>query len=105
LELFRLMGIKEAEDDDENDHGHVAENELPVLARYGLYSARLRCTYKGKTYRARVRHDGTIRFDGRVYQSPSAAAVAILKRPANGWYWWKYERARGDWVSLTELRN
>ncbi|MBI3696535.1 MAG: hypothetical protein HY238_17055 [Acidobacteria bacterium] len=56
--------------------------------------------------RARVRRDGRIRFARKAYFSPSAAGSAALRgRPCNGWVFWQYERAPGDWVPLDELRK
>jgi Restriction Enzyme Adenine Methylase Associated len=65
----------------------------------------LRARLKGKTLRARVRRDGSVRFRGEVYRSPSAAARAACRRSCNGWWFWKFERAPGDWVRLRELRR
>ncbi len=55
--------------------------------------------------RAPVQDDGTIRLQKKVYESPSAAASAATKYPVDGWQFWKYERAPGDWVKLDELRK
>jgi len=82
-----------------------SDGHEPELAAYFTKPTRLRATYKGKLHRAHVRRDGRIRFGGTTYTSPSAAAVAVMKRPANGWWFWKYERAPGDWVRLKELRK
>jgi hypothetical protein len=65
----------------------------------------IKMTRKGRTYRALVRSDGTIRFRGKVFQSPSTAASEVTGRPMNGWWWWKYERAPGEWVRIDELRK
>lgn len=66
----------------------------------------IRAYHKGKTLTARVRRDGTIRFGGQVYNSPSMAGAAAVKRKTcNGWAFWQYQRAPGDWVSLSELRR
>jgi hypothetical protein len=76
-----------------------------VLA--GLISGpmRLRNTLKGKVFKARVRRNGTIRYKGKTFNSPSAAASAACGHPYDGWYFWKYERGPGDWVKLHELRR
>jgi hypothetical protein len=78
--------------------------KLP-LAKYLDKPIKLRATLKGKTYTALVRRDGSVRFEGKIYRSPSAAGTAICKRSCNGWWFWKYERAPGDWVRLSELRK
>lgn len=80
---------------------------VPVLARYVTKPMKLRGTYKGKALKARVRRDGVIFFNGAQYTSPSLAAAAALphRHAMNGWWFWKYERAPGDWVRLRELRR
>lgn len=65
----------------------------------------IRMTYKGKRHSAVIRKNGTIRFRGKTFKSPSAAAKSVLKRPVNGWYLWKYESAPEKWVRLRELRG
>ena len=79
----------------------------PVLARYPNRPAKLRRLYKGKLLRASVRPDGSIRFAGEIFNSPSLAAYAAVgrKQAMNGWTFWTYERAPGDWVPLNELRK
>lgn len=65
----------------------------------------IRATHKGKTYTARVRTNGTIRVKGTVVSSPSQAARVVTNTAVNGWNFWRYQRAPGDWVRLTELRR
>jgi hypothetical protein len=68
---------------------------------------KLGASYKGKALKARVRRDGVIFFAGKKFASPSTAALYALptRRAINGWWFWKYERAPGDWVRLRELRK
>ena len=77
----------------------------PVLAGFVTRAMTLRAKYKGKVYKARVRSNGTIRFKTKVFNSPSLAASAIVQGAANGWWFWRYERAPGQWVRLRELRR
>jgi len=66
----------------------------------------IRAFYKGKKLTARVRRDSTIRFAGKLYNSPSiAGAAAVQRRTCNGWNFWEYERAPGYWVKLDILRK
>jgi len=84
------------------------KGRTPVLKEHldKLKKKRLRGSVKGKTVRARVLKNGQISFDGERYNSPSrAAAVACGTRTRNGWRFWTYERAPGDWVPLSELRG
>lgn len=77
------------------------------LALAGLVERRvpLRAVYKGKTYKAALRKDGQIGYGGRLYESPTAAGKAILKRPVNGWLFWQYRKGRKSWARLRELKG
>ncbi len=78
----------------------------PPLAKYIRGSMKLRAKHLGKSYRGSIRKDGRVRYDGAVYESPSAAAAAAVGRGSyNGWQFWRYERAPGDWVRLSKLRE
>ena len=83
----------------------ILPGRMPPLLPYVKKVFTLRGRSKGKTFHASVRDDGTIRLQGKVYTSPSAAASAATKYPVDGWSFWKYERAPGDWVRLDELRK
>jgi hypothetical protein len=83
----------------------VVQKGAPTLSAYINRSTKLRATFQGKLVRARVRRNGVIRYQTKDYTSPSQAASAVVKRAANGWTFWKYERAPGDWVRLNELRR
>lgn len=83
----------------------TATGRRPVLAAYAQRPTLLVARHKGKTYRARVRRDGTVSLAGRVYNSPSVAGSAVVKRSCNGWTFWRYERSPGDWVRLDNLRK
>jgi len=102
-ELRALLGKAGAK---EERRGPLLEAKGTVLAAYITAPMNLRAVFKGRMITARVRRDGLIRFKGTVYRSPSLAAAAACKRPTcNGWTFWKYERAPGDWVSMNELRK
>ena len=82
------------------------KGQPPVLSKYVSRPLRLKGKFKNKTIRARVSKDGTIRLKGKIFFSPSlAAAAACRRRSCNGWTFWTYKRAPGDWVLLNELRN
>ena len=78
------------------------DSELVRLLPQG---ARIRGTLKNRTFRARVRRNGKIRFNGRSYDSLSLAAKAAVHRPTNGWWFWQVERGRGNWVRLNKIRR
>lgn len=78
----------------------------PVLAKYPKISPILKARFKGTTLTARVLRDGTVRFAGQIYTSPSVAAARACKRVScNGWVFWQFERAPGYWVPLDALRH
>ncbi len=87
------------------DRGYTKGGRRPTLSRYIGKSFKIRFFHKGIRYVAHVRSDGRIRFQGKLFTSPSLAASAITKRPMNGWTTWSYERAPGDWVMLDALRK
>jgi hypothetical protein len=78
-----------------------------VLAKYIRRPSRLRAEYKGETYKARVLRNGSIQVGGKRFNSPSMAAYEVIgrARAINGWWFWRFERAPGDWVRLKELRR
>jgi hypothetical protein len=87
----------------EDEHGR--KPALAALVANIRAPRRLRAAFRGDVYRARVRPNGQIRYKGRTYNSPSLAGRAVTKRPTNGWWFWRFERAPGDWVRLRELRR
>jgi len=82
-------------------HGRGAALEPYVNKRFTI-----RMKYKGRTIRARVRSDGTINWNGKIFTSPSSAAARAMKRrSANGWWWWHFKDDDGRWVRLGALRD
>jgi hypothetical protein len=82
------------------------DGRKPVLSQYSNVPTTLRARYKGKTLFAYVRKTGLIFFDKRHFTSPSVAGQHATKRPTcNGWTFWQYQRAPGDWVALDNLRK
>ena len=75
------------------------------VSRFLPNGARLKSTHRGKTYKAKLRRDGMIRYNGKVFSSLTLAAMAIIKRPVNGWWFWRVERGKGNWVRLTNIRR
>ncbi|MGI9229499.1 MAG: hypothetical protein ACR2P9_06545 [Gammaproteobacteria bacterium] len=75
----------------------------------GLVSSRmtLKGEYKDYEYRASLRKNGTIQYDGCVYHNPTAAAKAAtsLKRGITGWLFWRYKDKSGEWVKLQNIKQ
>lgn len=67
---------------------------------------RIYVTYKGKDFKAWVFRSGTIKYDGKLYDSPSTAGSAVRDgRPTNGWSFWKIKDKNGNLVRLSSLRT
>jgi len=108
-EEHRIMGHKAVHKEINQDD----EASLP-LAQYITKRTPIRMIYKGTPYTAAIRKDGSIVFTGKcakirkfakkVFNTPSAAGVAVTGKPTNGWVAWSYERAPGDWVELNFMR-
>ena len=76
-----------------------------ALGPYVVKRFKIRATLKGEVFKATVRQNGWIYYDGHLYRTPSALAAEICGRPKNGWQFWKYERAPGEWVAIGKLRH
>lgn len=62
--------------------------------------------YKGKMYKALVFNSGGIKYDGKIYDSPSTVGgVVRAGKSTNGWRFWKYKNKSGELIYLSELRK
>ena len=77
----------------------------PSMAAYINGPMAIRSRYKGKIYTAHVRADGSIRFKGQDFNSPSMAGRAIVHRACDGWLFWRFRNTKGEWVRLDEMRK
>lgn len=82
--------------------GKVSENKQNTVSRITLKDLidaqvlpvplQLSKKYKGKLFKASITSDGqieiTINDSLQTFDSPSAAAVALITKPTNGWTWW-----------------
>lgn len=113
-ELNRLMGEEDADRRALLMGGKLAQRrqrqrtrKVGISAMKGLLERRreLRGSRSGLTYRAVLRRDGTIKYNGKTYQSPTAAGLAASKTIRNGWSFWRYRDPSGKWVPLRMLRK
>ena len=81
------------------------KEKAPALAPYVTKRFQIRRVYKGDDYKASVRADGSIQYQGEIFLSPSWAGRAVAGRNVNGWKFWRYKNAAGKWVPLDELRG
>ena len=108
-----LVGHKTEEDEENNLNVKASDKRSaqikspePALADYISERIRIRAVYKGKTKIAKIYKSGQISFEGKLYDTPTAAAKAATRRPTiNGWTFWRFRNSEGDWVKLRELRT
>lgn len=104
-ELDVLMGKKHKVTKKRSKRVKKSDSET-VLGPYIDGPMALQRKYKGTVYKARVHKNGWIFYKGYLYRSPTGPAREICGRSTvNGWYFWCYERAPGDWVQLRKLRK
>jgi len=65
----------------------------------------LQAEHKGQRYRATLRKDGFIAYDGEQYASPSAAAAKVVGHSVNGWSFWHYRNGTKGWIPLDNIRK
>jgi len=81
------------------------KSKHPSLKGYFKKARPLKKNYKGKEYSATLLPNGTIKFKGKLYTSPTAAAKQIIERKTvNGWTFWFVEDEEGNWVTLNDLK-
>ena len=81
---------------------------LKAIIDAGLVAApfRLEVTFKKQNNEATVEVDGTITYQGNVYNSPSHACSAIRDGKAcNGWVFWQFQDTNGELKPLDALRQ
>lgn len=62
-------------------------------------------TYKGKEYKAILTPAGNIKYKGKSYSTPTAAARTIVDRKTvNGWLFWRIRNSAGEWVRLADYK-
>jgi hypothetical protein len=87
------------------EEGRLLKSSDPQLLHLLPNGAKLMAIYKGKVHRASVRRDGRVRFNGQYYPSLSLAAKSAAKRPMNGWWFWRVEKGKRNWVRLYKVRQ
>ena len=64
-----------------------------------------RANYKGRTHLARA-EDGGMVVEGKKYDTPSSAAMAITKSNVNGWKFWEARLpGQAGWKMIESLRR
>lgn len=86
----------------------VAMGDTTFHLSTGLFPLAIHATHKGQIHEAELLDmQGTIRWNGRNYRTPTAAAKAVTQwRTVNGWTFWRYDDPQtGRARRITELRT
>jgi hypothetical protein len=102
-------------------HGKARElaAEAPPLAAFAqarpdVFPLRIHASYRGQIIEAMVNAAGEVEYDGKTFQSPSAAAndarvdhgfKGATRVRTNGWTWWHFTDTDGTVKELDVLRN
>ena len=84
------------------------KNKRPNLKNYFEKKQSLMKSYKGKIYRATMLKSGKIKYKNKLYNTPTSAAKAIVRRKSlnsaiNGWEFWFIKDSESNWVKLSDL--
>ncbi len=81
-----------------------ASKGAKALAGLAAHRIPLRGMHKQVTHKASLLRTGQVRYRGKLYPSPTAAARAAVGRAVNGWWFWRY-KDHGKWERLLGLRG
>lgn len=105
VELASLFAVKQAK-------VLVARGISSGTSKYSLAGlvdrrTKLYRTYRGREYTATLTPQGYVRFNGRRYNSVTAAAKAVIKRKGaiSGRGFWYIQNGNGDWVKLAQYKG
>ena len=101
-EIDRILGYKKRKETKRVEKNVTAQSVLKNLFNRPktLYK-----DYKGKEYKATLLTSGKIKYQGKLYTSPSGAAQQIIDSGRiNGWEFWYIQNEHGNWVKLSSFR-
>ena len=117
LKDFIKKAIKERHQDELRELGlekkkrsrlKKANKKRPSLKNYFEKNEPLMKLYKGRSHRATLLKSGRIKYKNKTYQSPTAAAQAIVQKKSpntkvNGWNFWFVKDKENNWIKLSDL--
>ena len=88
-------------------HAHGKRVTITDLLAEGVVKEgdQWKLTWKGETTWGRVESNGQLEVNGTGFGTPSKAYMAILGKPGNGWYYWHYQDASGEYHRVDGLRG
>ena len=64
-----------------------------------------RLSLKGEVVWGRLERNGQLKVNNKGHGNPSKAFSAVTSKPGNGWYYWHYRDASGEWQRIDALRS
>ena len=64
-----------------------------------------RLSLKGEVVWGRIERNGQLEVNNKGHGNPSKAFSAVTSKPGNGWYYWHYRDAGGEWQRIDALRS
>ena len=64
-----------------------------------------RLSFKGEVVWGRIKSNGQLEVNNECHDSPSTAFSAVTSKPGNGWHYWYYRDASGEWQRIDALRS
>ena len=64
-----------------------------------------RLSLKGEVVWGRIERNGQLEVNNKGHGNPSKAFSAVTSKPGNGWYYWHYRDAEGEWQRIDALRS
>ena len=64
-----------------------------------------RLSFKGEVVWGRIKSNGQLEVNNECHDSPSTAFSAVTSKPGNGWHYWYYRDASGEWQRTDALRS
>lgn len=103
--LRELLGLSPKKNPDALANSAPGQGDWVSKGVHFPSGTEFRATYKGQTLYGKVDSGGFV-VDGKRFNSPSAAAVAIAGHPVNGWTFWACRfPGKSSWQMLKSLRK
>lgn len=103
--IRELLGLGQDKANSSKRETDISSNDWIAKGVRFPADTEFRATYKGQVRTGRV-EGGALIVDGKRFESPSAAAVAITGSPVNGWRFWECRLpGKPSWQPIENLRR
>jgi hypothetical protein len=103
--LRRILSLSSSKATAQQTEAHATLNSWETKGVAFPAGTEFRASYKGKSIYGRV-ETGALVVNGKRFDSPSAAAVAVTGNPVNGWIFWECKQpGRSSWQIIKSLRK